>query len=200
MTKFGQVYLFARAPMIGAVKRRLAADIGDFAAWRFYRRTTRDALDEIARDPRWRTSLSVTPDRYAAAGRFWPSWVTRVPQGQGDLGRRMSRALKRIPDRPAIIVGSDIPDLSADHIAAAFEALRTHDMVFGPAADGGYWLVGARLPGSLGRLLENIRWSSCHALADTLAGLKPSRSVAYLEMLEDVDDGADYLNFLQSRQ
>ncbi len=47
--------------MIGAVKLRLAADIGDFAAWRFYRRTTRDALDEIARDPRWRTSLSVTP-------------------------------------------------------------------------------------------------------------------------------------------
>ena len=200
MKKPGQVYMFARAPMIGAVKRRLAADIGDVAAWRFYRDTTRDVLREIVRDPRWQTNLSVTPDRYAVTGRFWPSRVNRVPQGQGDLGRRMARALKRFSDRPAIIVGSDIPDLSVDHIAAAFKALRTHDLVFGPVADGGYWLVGARRPGSLGRLFENIRWSSAHALRDTLTGLKPSRRVAYLEMLQDVDDGADYLAFLQPRQ
>ncbi len=189
----GQVYLFARAPMVGAVKRRLAADIGDMAAWRFYRDTTRDVLRRIAADPRWRTSLSVTPDRFAAAGRFWPAGVERLPQGPGDLGRRMARGLKRFPDRPAVIVGSDIPALSADHIAAAFAALRRHDMVFGPAADGGYWLVGARRPGRLGRLFENVRWSSPHALKDTLAGLKPGRRVAFLEMLEDVDNGADYL-------
>ncbi|NQU71225.1 MAG: glycosyltransferase [Rhodospirillales bacterium] len=189
MKRAGHVYLFARAPMIGAVKRRLAADIGDPAAWRFYRETTRDVLRRIAVDPRWWTSLSVTPDRFAETGRFWPSGVQRIPQGYGDLGQRMTRALKRYPDRPAVIVGSDIPAVSADHIAAAFEALRTHDLVFGPAADGGYWLVGARTPGRLGRLFGNVRWSGPHALTDTLAGLKPSRRVAFLDVLEDVDDG-----------
>ena len=184
------VYLFVRAPMVGAVKRRLAADIGDMAAWRFQRDTTREVLRRIARDPRWRTSLSVTPDRFSAAGRFWPSRIMRVPQGRGNLGRRMAAALKRFPTQPAVIVGSDIPDLSADHIAAAFEALRNHDLVFGPAADGGYWLVGARGPGGLGRLFENVRWSGPHTLDDTLAGLKPSRRIAFLDELEDVDDGA----------
>lgn len=190
MKPAGRVYLFARAPILGAVKRRLAADIGDPAARRFHRDTTRDVLRRIAADPRWRTTLSVTPDRFAAAGRFWPGRVRRAPQGRGDLGRRMARALRRFPNTPSVIVGSDIPALSAHHIAAAFDALRTHDLVFGPAADGGYWLVGARRPGSLGRLFENVRWSGPHALADTLAGLKPSRRVAFLEVLEDVDDGA----------
>jgi uncharacterized protein len=192
MRPVGQVYMFVRAPMIGAGKRRLAADIGDMAAWRFSRDTMRIVLRRIAGDPRWQTSLVVTPDRFAAAGRFWQLSMPRLSQGQGDLGQRMARALRRCPNQPAIIVGSDIPAVSTDHIAAAFEALRSHDLVFGPAADGGYWLVGARTPGRLGRLFKNVRWSSSHALEDTLAGLKPSRRVAYLEMLEDVDDGADY--------
>jgi len=197
----GQVYMFVRAPMIGVGKRRLAADIGDMAAWRFSRHTTRDVLRRISDDPRWQTTLSVTPDRFASSGRFWPANLPRTPQGQGDLGRRMVRALKRHPHNPAIIVGSDIPALSADHIAAAFQALCTHDLVFGPAGDGGYWLVGARIPGRLGRLFQNVRWSSPRALEDTLAGLKPSRRVAVLDVLDDVDDGADYaLNFLESRK
>jgi uncharacterized protein len=190
MKPVGDVYLFARAPRIGAAKRRLAADIGDLAAWRFYRETTRIVLRRIAADPRWRTWLSVTPDRYARTGRFWPAGVARAPQGPGDLGQRMARALNRIPNRPAIIVGSDVPALSADHIAAAFDALGRHDVVFGPAADGGYWLVGARTPANLGRLFRNVRWSSRHALDDTLAGLNPVRRVAFLETLDDVDDGA----------
>lgn len=198
MKPVGQVYMFVRAPMIGVGKRRLAADIGDMAAWKFSRDTTRNVLNRISNDSRWQTTLSVTPDRFAAAGRFWPAKLPRTPQGRGDLGQRMARALKRRPHSPAIIVGSDIPALSAVHIAAAFQVLRTHDLVFGPAGDGGYWLVGARTPGRLGRLFQNVRWSSPHAMEDTLAGLKPSRRVAVLDVLDDVDDGADYaLNFLQ---
>ncbi len=201
MKPVGQVYMFVRAPMIGVGKRRLAADIGDMAAWRFSRHTTRTVLHRIAADPRWRTTLSVTPDRFAAAGRFWPANLPRSPQGRGDLGQRMARALKRRPHGPAIIIGSDIPAVSAEHIAAAFAALRNHDLVFGPAGDGGYWLVGERTPGRFGRLFENVRWSSPHALDDTLAGLKPSRRVAILDMLGDVDDGVDYaLNFLKPGQ
>lgn len=189
MRRRGHVYLFARAPMIGAVKRRLAAGIGDAEAWRFYRRTTAVVLDRIAGDPRWHTWIAVTPDRFARSGRFWPGAVRRVPQGSGDLGHRMARALRRFPHAPALIVGSDVPDLSADHIARAFAALGRAEFVFGPATDGGFWLVGARAPGRLPDLFHGVRWSSPHALDDTLARLG-RRRVALLETLDDVDDAA----------
>lgn len=188
----GNVYLFARAPALGAVKRRLAADIGDMAAWRFYRETTREVLGRIAADPRWRTRVAVTPDRFAERGRFWPDRIARVPQGHGDLGERMARVMARIPNAPAVIVGSDIPDLSAAHIAAAFAALGRNDFVFGPASDGGYWLIGARDSRTLARAFRNVRWSTRHALEDTLAGIGSGRRVAFLETLQDVDDATDF--------
>src|SRR6266849_887762 len=91
------------------------------------------------------------------------------------------RAARRPPWRAAAIRPA--------HIAASFRALGDHQAVFGPAADGGYWLVGLRRRPCLPRrLFERVRWSSEHALADTLAGLPKGLSVAWLETLEDVDD------------
>ncbi len=188
----GNVYLFARAPALGAVKRRLAADIGDMAARAFYRETTRAVLRRIAGDVRWRTWLAVTPDSVAARGRFWPGHTPRIPQGGGDLGVRMARALGRFPDRPAVVVGSDIPDLGARHIAAAFAALADHDVVVGPAEDGGYWLIGVRPGLSVTALFTGVRWSSPHALGDTLANLDGRHRVARLETLQDIDDGVSF--------
>ena len=182
--------MFARAPMVGMVKRRLAADIGALAAQRFYARTTATVLARLAGDRRWRTWLAVTPDRFAAAGRFWPGTVRRLPQGNGDLGRRMARAMRRFPGAPAVLVGSDIPDLGPAQVAAAFAALGSHDAVLGPAADGGYWLVGLRDGRALPGMFDGVRWSTPHALADTLANLR-RRRVALLETLDDIDDGAD---------
>ncbi|HTZ78368.1 MAG TPA: DUF2064 domain-containing protein, partial [Stellaceae bacterium] len=90
-------------------------------------------------------------------------------------------------------VGSDIPDIAPRHIAAAFRALGRSDAVFGPAEDGGYWLVGLRRsPRVPAGLFADVRWSSAHALADTRASLPRKFEVALLEMLEDVDDGAAY--------
>ena len=181
--------MFARAPVVGMVKRRLAADIGALAARRFYARTTADVLARLARDGRWRTWLAVTPDRFAEAGRFWRRGVRRLPQGRGDLGQRMGRAMRRFPGAPAVLVGSDIPELRPAHIAAAIAALGSHEAVLGPAADGGYWLVGLRDGRALPGMFDGVRWSSPHALADTLANLR-GRRVALLETLDDVDDGA----------
>ncbi len=189
MGRKANLVMFARAPVVGTVKRRLAADIGPLAAQRFYARTTADALARLARDGRWCTWLAVTPDRFAAAGRFWPTGVTRLPQGRGDLGQRMARAFARFPGAPAVLVGSDIPDLGAAHIAAAIAALGGHEAVLGPAADGGYWLVGLRDGRALPGIFDGVRWSTPHALADTLANLR-GRRVALLEKLDDVDDGA----------
>ena len=105
----------------------------------------------------------------------------------------MGRVLRDLPPGPAVIVGSDIPEVDAPAIHAAFRALRCHDAVFGPADDGGYWLVGLRrhpqprryLPGTLFR---QVRWSSAHALVDTRAGLAKSTRTALLHRLADVDD------------
>lgn len=186
----GELIVFARAPLVGAVKRRLAAEIGVMAAWRAYRDMTRAVLRRVGGDPRWRTWLFVTPDRFTSRGRFWPARLKRRPQGQGGLGARMAAALASFPGRPAVLIGSDIPDVSAHHIAAAFEALRTHDYVFGPAADGGYWLVGVRPGAPVARLFDTVRWSTPHALADTIANIPPHRTHALIATLEDVDDAA----------
>jgi glycosyltransferase A (GT-A) superfamily protein (DUF2064 family) len=133
----------------------------------------------------------VTPDREAAAlaGRAGAPWRT-LPQGPGDLGDRMARVLRRLPPGPVVIVGADIPDLTAAHVAQAFRRLGDHDWVIGPAEDGGYWLIGARRRPRLRLPFAGVRWGGPHALADTLAGLAGAR-VARLEVLADVDRGAD---------
>jgi rSAM/selenodomain-associated transferase 1 len=186
------VIVFVKAPRLGQVKSRLAAGIGALPALRFYRATTTRLLRLLSRDSRWRTLLATTPPR-ARHGRDWDRTLVRLDQGAGDLGHRMRRAFRALPPGPAVIVGSDIPDLATRHLAAAFRALGDHDAVFGPARDGGYWLVGLRRSRPLpAGLFDRVRWSSPHALADTLASLPRHYSVARLEMLEDVDDRESY--------
>jgi rSAM/selenodomain-associated transferase 1 len=186
--------IYAKAPHLGTVKRRLAAGIGDLAALRFYRACTGALLRRLARDPRWRTVLALTPDRAATGRRFWPTRVERVPQGRGDLGQRMARSLRRERGM-TVIVGSDIPAIDGKHIAAAFRRLAACDLVFGPATDGGYWLVGARggLPHGLFR---DVRWSAERTLADTLAGVPRHRRVGFVAELDDVDDAAAWRRWL----
>ena len=189
MKSLGSVYVFVRAPMIGAVKRRLVADIGEMEAWRFYRESTRVIVRRLTADVRWRTLLAVTPDRRARTSWRYPPGVKQIPQGTGDLGRRMTRVLCRDPFQSSVIVGSDIPNIEPAHIAQAFAALMCHDAVFGPSPDGGYWLVGVRNIRLLPGLFGGVRWSSPSALADTLHNIDGRRRIALIETLADVDDG-----------
>ena len=182
--------IFARAPQTGRVKRRLGDGIGMREAARFYRRLLDDQIMRMTRDPRWTVWLFVTPDTSLRH----PAWrlvpvSRRKTQRQGDLGRRMKRPFLTLPAGPVVLVGSDIPAMRASHIARAFALLGEHDLVFGPARDGGFWLVGARrmrpLPGSL---FDGVRWSTPTALADTLASLPRHVTTALADMLDDVDD------------
>jgi rSAM/selenodomain-associated transferase 1 len=183
--------VFARAPALGQVKQRLARGIGPGAALAFYRCTLAALLRRVARDPRWWTVLAATPDRSAAVGRRWPMRLPRTGQGHGDLGVRMARSLRRPWAGPVCIIGADIPDIRVQHIWRAFSALAAAEFVFGPAEDGGYWLVGARCRPLPRALFAGVRWSSPHALADTLAGLD-RRRVALVDRLADIDDAAAY--------
>jgi glycosyltransferase A (GT-A) superfamily protein (DUF2064 family) len=111
----------------------------------------------------------------------------------------MRRALAACPAGPAVLVGSDIPALRASDVAEAFRLLGRHDLVFGPAEDGGFWLVGARHPRHLPPVFERVRWSGPDALADTLAGLPRRITVGYAATLEDVDDADAHLRLAPKR-
>lgn len=187
-----QLILFVRAPTLGRGKRRLARAIGDSAALGFERLMIARLLRRLAGDRRWHLRIAVTPDRACSAARCWRRGVEVVPQGGGDLGVRMRRAITNAPPGPVVLIGSDIPRVDAGHIAAAFGELGGRDLVFGPAVDGGFWLVGARRRPRLPPLFQRVRWSGPHALADTLAGLPPRVSISLVDTLEDVDDADAY--------
>lgn len=175
-----------KEPRPGRVKTRLGRDIGMVAAAWWFRHQTASLVRRLT-DPRWRTVLAVSPDREGVLSRVWQPNVPRKPQGKGDLGARMGRMMRQALSGPVCVIGSDIPGINRPHIARAFAALGAADVVFGPAPDGGYWLVGIRnarcVPKSL---FEGVRWSTEHALADTIASV-PDARIALVDMLCDVD-------------
>lgn len=181
-----KLVIMVKEPRPGRVKTRLGRDIGlTSSAW-WFRHQTRALLRRIE-DPRWDFLLAVAPDVEGLSSRIWPAHLPRVAQGRGDLGDRMARLLKGLAKGPVCIIGADIPDITRPRIAEAFKALGKHEAVFGPAPDGGYWLIGmkrARPPAP--DILQNVRWSSEHALADSARSLGEV-SIAQVATLRDVD-------------
>ena len=183
------VVVMAKPPLMGRAKTRLAAGAGAVPAVRFARFGTA-ALLRRWRDPRWALILAVDAapgERHAC----WPADIARSPQGQGNLGDRMRRVARRLPPGPVLFVGTDAPQVSRTDIAAAFAALGAREAVVGPAVDGGYWLLGLARRRPAPRLFEGVRWSTEHALADTLASLPEGWTVPHLRSLRDVDEASD---------
>lgn len=185
MSLGAHLVIFTRWPQFGAGKRRLAAEIGPVDALRFQRVTLANTLRRLSADARWKTWLAVTPDRSGP----WPIAAATVSQGDGDLGRRMIRAAKAPPSGPVLIIGSDIPGITREEISRAFSLLGDRDSVFGPAADGGFWAVGFRRRPRFIDPFAGVRWSTPHALSDSLVNLGAA-SVGFLGVREDVDDAA----------
>ena len=190
--------VMVKEPRPGRVKTRLGRDIGmTQAAW-WFRHQSRRLLRAVD-DPRWQTWLAVSPDHTGMQSRIWPSHQPRMTQGPGDLGTRMARIFAALPPGPALIIGADIPGITAAQIARAFAALGPCDAVLGPANDGGYWLIGLkRTRPAPTSFLRGVRWSTNHALRDTLAtmcGLTHSLT----ERMHDVDTLRD-LTRLPARQ
>jgi len=184
--------IMAKSPVRGLVKRRLGREIGDVAAIRFYRSCLSHTVLRLASDPRWQTVLALTPDQDVALRISPPPRkLGRLPQGSGDLGRRMQRLFERLPPGPTIIVGSDLPGIRPAHVAQAFKGLARADAVLGPAPDGGYWLIGLRRSPNVLAPFAGVRWSSAHALADTLANLHGKR-IVLAPALRDVDISEAY--------
>lgn len=183
-----QLVIFAKYPASGRVKTRLARDVGTSRALQFYRSSLSSLLRRVGHDARWHTRIALAPD----TARALPGQekIATFPQGSGDLGARMGRVFENVPPGPVVIIGADIPGITAAHIAHAFALLGRNDAVLGPAHDGGYWLVGLKRSPNISVPFHGVRWSSPHALGDTLKNLR-GKKVALLNTLVDVDTGAD---------
>ncbi len=189
--------IMAKSPIAGKVKTRLAAGIGVGAATGFFRASLHRLAGRIGHDPRWQSSLCITPDT-ALDAPFWPPGIGRTVQGRGDLGQRMQQIFNIAPPGPVVIIGCDIPAIRPAHIASAFKALGSADTVFGPANDGGYWLVGAKRFPKAPQMFSGVRWSGPYALDDTLRNLENQKTV-FLDFLDDIDDMDDYRRWRRAR-
>jgi rSAM/selenodomain-associated transferase 1 len=190
------VLVFVRGPVRGTVKTRLAASLGADAALRIYRRLAEHTLREAAALAGDGVQVRVhhTPANAGDAVRAWlGADAVYLPQAEGDLGARMEDAFARAFAGGAervVIVGSDLPALSAGLLRRAFDLLDAHPAVLGPARDGGYYLLGLTHP--VAGIFDGIAWSTADVLAATFArfraaGIEP----VLLETLADVDEAGD---------
>lgn len=182
--------VFVKAPRPGATKTRLARHIGDQAAVAVYRAVAGAVARRLVpRGAEYERLFFYAPADAGAEVAAWLRGETCLPQGEGDLGERMAAAFAVTfgrGARHAAIVGSDVPGLSADAVREALDALREHDLVLGPARDGGYYLMALRRP--CPSLFDGLAWSTPTVLAATLEradalGLK----ARLLQPLTDID-------------
>jgi rSAM/selenodomain-associated transferase 1 len=152
--------------------------------------------------PMQHVQLRFTPDDSISEIQQWcrPNWRLQ-PQGQGDLGLRLHRAFDAAfasGSRRVAVIGSDCPLVTPPDIITAWQALDTHDLVLGPARDGGYWLIALRQPQP--ELFTGIPWSSPSVLQSTLsAATSANLNTFLLRELSDIDLERDWLDFLAKR-
>lgn len=195
------VVVMARPAVAGEVKTRLADACGERLALAVYRLLLRRTLRRVAGGP-WSTVVAVAPSAGERRRHRFRGLATMAQSGR-DLGERMHNAFAAMPPGPVVMVGTDIPGLRRQHIARAFRALERHDAVFGPAHDGGYWLVGLAPDLRDAGIFSAVRWSTRHALADTLENIPTTCATALIGTLGDVDTARDverWLRGLRPRQ
>jgi len=182
--------VFAKQPVMGAVKKRLAKDIGLVKATWFYRQNLTRILRILARDSRWQLWLALSPENAS----LWPGIPANtriITQGHGDLGDRMDRVMQSLPPGPVAIIGSDIPGVLPRHINCVFNVLKRDDVVIGPAGDGGYWVIGMKRRPVPRGAFKNVDWSSGMEMFQTLGNLTRWNR-RWASELHDIDDGDDW--------
>jgi uncharacterized protein len=195
-----RIAVFAKAPVAGSVKTRLAGVLGDEGAARLHARLVRHALGTAFAAGVGRVDLWCAPDArdpfFAACAR--ELGVRLHAQAGADLGERMHHAFEEAAARgePLIVIGSDCPVLSAETLREAAKALHTRDAVFAPAEDGGYVMVGLARPRR--RLFEDIAWGTDSVMQATRARLAEcALDWKELATLWDVDRPEDLARLAQ---
>ena len=204
------VIVFAKAPVAGQAKTRLAPALGAAGAAALAERLLEHAVAQAVAAGLGSVALCVTPDAAHPAFQRLRArhGLALTLQGDGDLGTRMHRALTRALTQPperqrnVLLIGSDAPALTAAVLRAAAATLDDAggdvDAVFVPALDGGYVLVGLRQPAAA--LFADVAWSTGQVMAMTrqraaAAGLR----LAELPALADIDEPADLVHLQHLR-
>jgi len=183
--------IFIKNPEPGKVKTRLARSVGDERALAIYRRLLAHTR---------RVALGVDAERLLYYSRFidhkddWAASEFQKHRQQGsDLGVRMEQALTTalLDHSKAVIIGSDCAELHPELIEEAFRRLDDHDLVVGPATDGGYYLLGLTAPAP--SLFRQMTWSTAEVLAETLQrAARLNYTCFLLPELSDIDTEADW--------
>lgn len=182
--------VLAKTPVYGKVKTRLAAAIGASAALEIYRRLLKHTLDVA-----WKVSSDkvIFYSDEPASGEEIGLGFAKATQCGGDLGERMKNAFANVFGQgyeKAVMIGTDCPAVGERTLAAAFEALHQHDVVIGPAYDGGYYLLGMKQVHH--GLFDNIPWSTPAVFEETVTICR-GNGLRYLLLptLHDVDEKKD---------
>ena len=184
--------VFAKAPIAGRVKTRVAAELGDETAARIYRRLGRTVANQV-RHGRYRTVVCYDPPgERARVSRWLGEDLEYRPQVGGDLGERLTAAFAWAFSEAdhVCVIGTDAPDVNAQMVEQAFDGLTDHGVVMGPAKDGGYYLLGLRSPTP--ELFRGVPWSTDTVAETTRAtARRMGLSVMELPVLTDVDHARD---------
>jgi rSAM/selenodomain-associated transferase 1 len=189
------VLLFIKSPEKGKVKSRLAKEIGEDMALDVYKYLVRDTLETLQTSEYAFRLYFYPPDSEASVKNWLGCAYSYVPQHGRDLGERMRNAFAQEFSEgrdKVVLIGSDIPGLSASLINEAFTALVTSDAVIGPANDGGYYLIGFNSCSFWPDIFRGIVWSTDSVYYETMNIFdKSGLSVYVLAGLTDVDTYED---------
>ncbi|PCI89052.1 MAG: hypothetical protein COB24_00815 [Hyphomicrobiales bacterium] len=198
MSKNLHLVIMAKRPSMGRVKTRLAKTIGNGAAYKFFNQNLQNLMRKLGQSQKYKMHVATTP-KNAIQDSYWPPYINVFDQGQGDLGDRMQHVFEHIHQQygasKILIIGSDIPYIQPHHIMSGFKMLGHKKTCFGPSGDGGYWLVGQRTSPKTTKLFNNVRWSTHHALTDTINNA-PNNDIGIISTLNDVDEAEDYIKYL----
>jgi rSAM/selenodomain-associated transferase 1 len=192
MSRDGLLMIFVKNPVLGRVKTRLAAETGDERALQIYQALLRHtrAVSAAIDHPKLIYYSDFLPEHDLWAGTHYHQGL----QPAGDLGQRMATAFRDNLQhyQRVVIIGADDPDLQASHLATAFEQLQHHDLVIGPATDGGYYLLG--MTAFHPTLFQGIAWSTDQVRAQTLKQASEAGLSHYLlPEHNDIDTYQDWL-------
>ena len=198
------ILFFVKYPEQGKVKTRLSAEIGAVAAVELYRSFILDVLSMLEKSG-IQFQICFSPENSREKFIEWlGDAYSYMPQQGEDLGQRMENALRQAFVQGfsrAVLIGSDIPDLTVELMKEAFSSLRTHDAVIGPAFDGGYYLIGFNRDTLLSEVFEGIEWSTDTVFAETLKRMEDADlKVHQLPQRRDIDTLTDLRNLYLGAQ
>jgi rSAM/selenodomain-associated transferase 2/rSAM/selenodomain-associated transferase 1 len=193
-----RLIVFGRYPVPGRTKTRLIPTLGPAGAADLQRELTERTLSTVrtfAQHGRPTVEVCFDGGSKQQMRRWLGNGVPFSPQVSGDLGHRMQAAFDRAFRNGvahSLLIGTDVPGLTPDHLSQALDALKRHDVVLGPSTDGGYWLVGLKRPAPI---FDGVSWGSDKVLQQTI---ERARQVGFrvhlLDELTDLDTEQDLVH------